>query len=100
MPPYGPGSCPRSHRPLFRRSLPPSPPHTQIGDFGSARSAKPQGYQWAEQGPPGAAHAGPELGGGPRSPPLHPADSYQAMNDAMQVGGERVTKRTREGSRA
>lgn len=27
------------------------PPFTQIGDFGSARSAIPEGYHWAEQAP-------------------------------------------------
>lgn len=54
----------------------------QIGDFGSARSATPEGYQWAEQAAPGRAPAAEQR----PAPHLHPADSYQRMNEEMQVG--------------
>ncbi|KAL4424747.1 hypothetical protein ABPG77_000090 [Micractinium sp. CCAP 211/92] len=54
----------------------------KIGDFGSARSAIPEGYQWAEQAAPSRAAAGDQR---PASL-LHPADSYQQMNEQMQPG--------------
>ncbi|KAL4422575.1 hypothetical protein ABPG75_008772 [Micractinium tetrahymenae] len=52
----------------------------KIGDFGSARSAIPEGYQWAEQVAPSRAQAVEQR----RASQLHPADSYQQMNEEMQ----------------
>lgn len=55
----------------------------QIGDFGSARSAKPQGYARAPQAAPSRTDA-VELQRAASQ--LHPADSYQQMTEAMTVG--------------
>jgi mitogen-activated protein kinase 1/3 len=54
----------------------------KIGDFGSARSAQPQGYPWAEQLAPSKADSVelPQR----RLSHLHPADSYAQMNEAMR----------------
>lgn len=60
----------------------------KIGDFGSARSALPEGYHWAEQGPPTRKDAAEEAQRGSRGQlaVLHPADSYEQMNEAMEPG--------------
>lgn len=56
----------------------------KIGDFGSARSATPEGYQWVEQSAPttkGGIDKGARRAG---LAELHNADSYQAMDEAIQ----------------
>ena len=77
----------------------PGLPFAQIGDFGIARSAIPQGYQWAEQSAPNRLDTvelpaqeprrqGQQAQQQQQHEPtlLHGADSYLAMNEAMQVG--------------
>ncbi|KAI7839130.1 hypothetical protein COHA_007133 [Chlorella ohadii] len=62
----------------------------KIGDFGSARSAQPQGYPWAEQRAPDKAESVelPQR----RLSPLRPADSYAQMNEAMRPSGGHNSK--------
>lgn len=55
----------------------------KIGDFGSARSARPQGYQSAPQAAPLAG----ALDLRPSCARMHVADSYDQMDKAMEVSG-------------
>ncbi|PSC67989.1 Mitogen-activated kinase 14 isoform A [Micractinium conductrix] len=74
----------------------------KIGDFGSARSAIPEGYQWAEQSAPNKADSMqlPTARGGSAASQLHCADSYDQMNEAMEPGDLYVQHEGGRGSRA
>lgn len=69
----------------------------KLGDFGSARSACPEGYHWAEQAPchelepialvsPRKRGSEAMLVDGGAGAPLHPSDSYQRMAERVQAG--------------
>eukprot|EP00887_Chlorella_sp_A99_P000345 scaffold13.g345.t1 len=60
----------------------------QFGDFGSARSAIPEGYEYAEQAPPDAWRSRPSSGQGPHEQSektdMSKVDSYRQMQEEMQ----------------